>query len=63
MVYRRIASAEDTAALQCDLDLLMDWASVWQMSFNVAKCNVMRVTNAKKNIIRSDYLMGGERLE
>lgn len=53
-------SLESTDVIQDDLDRIQNWAEMWQMKFNVAKCKVVHVGN--KNI-RRDYFMGGLKLE
>ena len=49
VVYREISSIEDTHTLQQDLFRLQEWANKWQMSFNVAKCKVLRITRKTKH--------------
>ena len=44
LLYRTINSIEDSLILQKDLELLSQWATVWQMKFNVSKCTVIRCT-------------------
>ena len=44
VLYRNIESPMDCQILQDDLNSLAQWESDWQMKFNVAKCNSMRVT-------------------
>ena len=34
-------------ALQKDLYLLANWGNTWGMGFNVAKCNIMRVSRTR----------------
>ena len=45
LLYRVITSEQDTVALQKDLDILAQWASKWQMKFNISKCTFMRSPN------------------
>ena len=63
LIYREIQSPDDHRILQQDLDRLTEWSHQWQMSFNTAKCYVMRISLATKNISRHDYLMEGNSLE
>ena len=42
--YRNIHSLQDCLILQEDLTSLGQWEADWQMKFNVAKCQSMRVT-------------------
>ena len=60
LIYKTIEKKEDQKVLQKDLDELYNWSQKWAMSFNVSKCFVMRVTNARKNIHGGNYTMGGE---
>jgi len=45
LLYSRIVSTNDCQNLQQDLDLLVQWAKRWRMSFNILKCEFLRVTN------------------
>lgn len=56
-IYRRIDKEEDAHALQLDLFKLQEWASKWQMSFNVIKCKTLRITHKAKNKINYVYCM------
>ena len=44
-IFRKIVSDEDSRQLQNDLDLLLQWAEDWQMTFNIEKCKVMHIGN------------------
>ena len=44
-IYREINNAEDTLALQSDLDCLENWTRSWQVKFNPQKCEAMRITH------------------
>ena len=44
-IYREINNAEDTLALQSDLDCLENWTRSWQVKFNLQKCEAMRITH------------------
>ena len=44
LIYHEISSQANIVELQSDLDRLAEWARTWQMSFNVSKCEHMRVT-------------------
>ena len=46
LLYRTIKSTEDSFIVQKDLDLLSQWATVWQMRFNVSKCVVIRCSRS-----------------
>jgi hypothetical protein len=58
IVYRNIKSTKDCEALQKDLDTLERWENEWQMEFHPDKCNVIRITRAKKPIIHNYHLRG-----
>ena len=47
VLYHEIKDCKDSKELQHDLDTLVQWESDWQLSFNPAKCHVMRLTHAK----------------
>ena len=49
ILYRVIDNAADH---QQDLVALSEWANTWQMTFNLFKCELLRITN-KKNL--SEY--------
>jgi hypothetical protein len=63
LVYRKIKNQRDTQHLQEDLDRLDNWSKEWQMAFNVSKCYIMRVTLARKHIVRHTYTMNNQTLE
>ena len=47
-IYRAIKDPQtDIPALQSDLNRLNQWASTWQLRFNVEKCESMRITHSK----------------
>ena len=45
LLYIRIKTEEDRRALQEDLLRLEAWERDWQMSFNLIKCEVIRISN------------------
>jgi hypothetical protein len=57
VVYRNITSSFDASKLQHDLQILNQWQNTWQMSFNVQKCFLLRITHKQKPII-TDYKLG-----
>ena len=59
LLYRAIHSAADHDILQQDLHSLTQWAKTWQMTFNLSKCELLRITN-KQNPSRYCYHMDGE---
>ena len=62
VLYMNIHSLQDCLTLQEDLTSLGQWEADWQMKFNVAKCNSMRVTQHHKQII-FDYSLYNQTLE
>ena len=40
---RNVSSAEETNELQDDLNRLMEWAEIWQLSFNLEKCKSLHI--------------------
>ena len=47
-VYLTVGGSDDGAVLLTNLDRLSVWESQWDMEFNPSKCQVVRVTTAKK---------------
>ena len=47
LIYRNIQNKQDQITLQKDLNLLENRGNTWGMRFNVAKCNVMRVSRTR----------------
>ena len=62
LLYRKIRSSQDSISLQEDLDRLQQWEKEWQMSFNPAKCVVVRITR-KRNPISATYKIHNHDLE
>ena len=48
-IYREIRDDNDTTILQNDLSKLQQWADLWQMSFNIKKCKVLKITRRTKH--------------
>ena len=61
-VYLTIGGLDDGTVLQNDLDKLSLWESQWDMEFNPSKCQVERVTTARK-AINTVYTLHGQILE
>ena len=61
-VYLTIGGLDDGTVLQNDLDKLSLWESKWDMEFNPSKCQVVRVTTARK-AINTVYTLHGQILE
>ena len=62
LLYRPIRSQDDVTSLQKDLENLQVWEDRWFMSFNPDKCEVLRITNKRKNILETDYTIHGSTL-
>ena len=60
LLYRAIHSIglADHELLQKDLDIINKCAESWQMTFNLSKCELVRVTNKKHPFEHSYYLQG-----
>ena len=48
ILYREIQTPKDHGILQTDLNKLSEWATKWQMNFNIAKCHLLRITQKRK---------------
>ena len=44
ILYREIQTPKDHDVLQTDLNKLSEWATKWQMNFNIAKCHLLKIT-------------------
>ena len=56
-VYRKLSDPEnDGEILQSDLNRMSEWTNLWQLSFNLDKCVVMRITHHKDKSIPEYYL-------
>ena len=63
LLYRSIKSHDDIDALHRDLASVQEWEKTWLMSFNADKCEVLRISNKRKNIIgASPYSIHGTAL-
>ena len=62
LLYRAISSREEAEVLQRDLHSLYAWGQRWGMSFNVKKCNIMRITRSRTPITKF-YTLGGQILD
>ena len=54
LLYRKITSQEDISQLQEDLDEVLQWCNIWNMTLNIDKCEHMNVTS-KHAPSNSDY--------
>ena len=48
ILYREIQTPKDHDILQTDLNKLSEWATKWQINFNIAKCHLLRITKKRK---------------
>ena len=62
LLYNTINSQEDTDMLQQGLNQLCDWATTWQLNFNVTKCAVIRCTRSSSPV-NVDYILNGTTLK
>ena len=60
LVYRETRNQQQCELLQKDLDELAAWSITWGMAFNVAKCNIISITNATKNRHTFVYSMNNQ---
>ena len=56
LLYSEINSLDDCLRLQADIDNLFSWSERWQLHFNPAKCEFLRITN-KCNTISHSYTL------
>ena len=61
-VYLTIGGLDDGTVLQNNLDKLSLWDAQWDMEFNPSKCQMVRVTTARK-AINTVYTLHGQILE
>ena len=59
LLYTTIRSINDCKLLQLDLATLERWACLWQMEFNLSKCEHLSITN-KTSSISYDYQLCGQ---
>lgn len=48
LLYRTIDTKQDHKQLQQDLNTLVDWSHTWLMTFNAAKCHLLKITRKTK---------------
>ena len=51
MIYRPIRLPDDIKSLQEDLNTIEQWTLRWQARFNLGKCEHIRITNSKNQIL------------
>ena len=59
ILYRTIHSEEDCHHLQQDLHTLEEWATKWEILFNIQKCEFLRITN-ETNFVHFQYTLHNE---
>ena len=66
LLYSQITKPEDVDILQNDINTLLEWAKLWQMHFNTAKCHTLRIRRSvrasKDHTPVCKYYMEGELL-
>ena len=62
-IYRLIKSVADSAALQQDLNSLVDWSRRWLLAFNASKCHVLSLGKIENIDHAFYYAMDGTELE
>ena len=56
----RARNPDDIMKLQEDINKLVEWANMWQISFNVDKCSVMHIGH---NNMQNNYNMSNQQLQ
>ena len=56
----RVKNDKQRQIIKEDLTALSNWASVWEMPFNIDKCKVMHIGNSN---LEAKYEMSGKKLE
>ena len=54
-VYVNIVSSHDVSKLQTALDLIVEWAALWQLQLSVSKCSILSVGRV---LAKTDYYIG-----
>ena len=60
-VYLEINDAGDSTCLQKALDIIANWAKVWQLSVSVSKCSILTI-GQYGNVDVADYYIGKSQL-
>ncbi len=50
----RADTHENVNNIKADLNIIVNWADTWQMTFNLAKCKVMHIGNANINTLHNE---------
>eukprot|EP00061_Rhincodon_typus_P005232 g24496.t1 len=59
-IGRGTGCTEDAGKLQKDLDSLGEWTKMWQLEYNVGKCEVMYFGKRNRGM---DYFLNGEKVQ
>ena len=54
-MYLEIVNVSDTVMLQGALDLIVEWASTWQLQLSVSKCNMLTIGHVPFDVTYSVY--------
>ena len=59
IVYRHniISNSDDTNLLQQDINSIAEWASLWQMKFNVTKCCCIHFSSSQTGYFSNTYML------
>ena len=60
LLYTTVRTEEDCHKLQADLNSLEQWAKKWNIIFNPAKCEFLRVSNKSYNVLMHYCIQGKE---
>lgn len=61
-LYREVQTKEDQLELQNDLNKITMWSTMWRMSFNPEKCEVLQLGRIKQSLLPSLYFLNGQEL-
>jgi hypothetical protein len=56
LLYRTIDTKQDHKQLQQDINTLVDWSHTWLMTFNAAKCHLLKITR-KTKFLDTEYTL------
>ena len=59
IMYRTVTTREEASILQCDLNKIYDWCTMWQMQLNIDKCAILRCTRSHSPVL-FDYVVDGK---
>lgn len=58
LLYHRICGPCDSGELQADLSAVVEWASTWQMSLNISKCEACSISRTQNGRQQTKYFIG-----